>query len=194
VSTHTADGAYTGEILLFKFVGKTASPRFLYMGKIEMHFHEPTCIVLSDVDGDGYRDIVCGSVTGVASGDLRYYHNDNPVAFGFGHKRSVATPGPVQCLTAADFGGGTRSDIAVGWRQDTSSYAGGVLIYYTDLGTLPSTGVDPSGGLAINWCAALTANHFNYGIYPAYSDLMLMDLAAGVKSSATDAAIWVFIR
>ena len=91
---------------------------------------------------------------------------------------------------------GETVDLSVGLiaPKDTGSYAGGISIYYTDLGTIPPAGVDPSGGQALNWCAALTVNHFNYGTYPTYSGPMLMDIAAGVKSSPTDAAIWVFIR
>ncbi|MBW2258084.1 MAG: hypothetical protein JRI25_26270 [Deltaproteobacteria bacterium] len=159
-----------------------------------MHWHTPTSIGVLDVDMDGHLDIVCGTVTGVFTGDILYFHNDDPATFDIAYNRKVDTSGPVQCMTVGDFGGDPREDIAIGWREHTGGYAGGVSIYYTDLGTIPLTGVDPSGGYAVNWCAALTVDHFNYGIYPGYYGPMLMDLAAGVKSSPTDAAILLFIR
>jgi hypothetical protein len=195
VACKTTVGSFTGEVLLYKYKGKTASPRFEYKGKITMLMHSPTCIGISDVNGDGWKDLLVGDISGVAAGDLRYYRNEGAVTpFTFTMVRTVAAPGPVQCLNVADFGGSARSDVAVGWRADTGSYTGGVLIYFTDLGTLPLTGVDPSGGAVTNWCAALTSTNFNWGLFPAFSGTTFLDLAAGVKSSATDGALWVFIR
>src|SRR5262249_54092341 len=159
-----------------------------YKGKITMLVQSPTCIAISDVNGDGLRDIVVGDISGVAAGDVQYYQNLG--SFSFTMIRTVRAPGPVQCIAAADFGGPPRHDIAVGWRTDTGSYSGGVVIYFTDLGTLPMSGVDPSAGLITNWCAALTANNFNYGLYPTWSGAQPMDLAAGVKSSASAGALW----
>jgi prepilin-type N-terminal cleavage/methylation domain-containing protein len=192
VACHTTAGAYTGEVLIFRNKGRTASPRFQYQGKISMLSHSPTCVGLSDVNGDGMKDILVGTVSGVAQGAVRYYQNLG--SFTFSMIRTVSAPGPVQCMAIADFGGGLRNDIAIGWRTDTGSYSGGVLIYFTDLGTLPLSGIDPSAGLITNWCAALTANNFNYGLYPTWSGAQLMDLAAGIKSSANAGALWVLVR
>jgi len=192
VSCKTTAGAYTGEVLIFRNKGRTSSPRFEYKGKISMLSHSPTCVTLSDVNGDGLRDILVGDISGVAAGDVRYYQNLG--SFTFTMIRTVPAPGPVQCIAAADFGGLPRNDIAVGWRTDTGSYSGGVVIYFTDLGTLPISGVDPSAGLIRNWCAAMTTNNFNFGTYPTFAGAQLRDLAVGVKSSASAGALWVLVR
>jgi hypothetical protein len=106
----------------------------------------------------------------------------------------VDTPGIVTALIAADFGGSTRGDLAVGWHQGTAGYAGGVKFYYLDAGTLPPFGVDPSAGSLTNWVPALNANDFNYGTNPAASAPYLVDLAVGVKVSALTGAVVVFVR
>ena len=68
-------------------------------------------------------------------------------------------------------------------------------IYFTDSGTLPSVGTDPSGGGVDFMVPALNANNFNFGTFPVTpSPPFLMDLAAGVKTSATTGALVVIIR
>ena len=98
-------------------------------------------------------------------------------------------------VIAADFGGISRNDIAIGYRSNTSSYVGGTRIYFTDSGTLPLTGVDPSGGAIVNMVPAVTTADFNYGVKPFLpATPWLPDLAAGVKITATTGALVVFIR
>ena len=81
------------------------------------------------------------------------------------------------------------------YRTDASSYGGGVRIYFTDSGTLPPNGTDPSAGAVTSMVPALNANNFNYGVYPsAPAPPFLLDLAAGVKTSAATGALIVIIR
>ncbi len=109
--------------------------------------------------------------------------------------KAVDAPGIVSAVLAADFGGLSRNDIAIGWRQSTTSYVGGTRIYFTDAGTVPATGVDPSAGALVNFVPALTSNNFNFGTYPTGAPYpYLPDLAAGVKVSSTMGALVVFIR
>jgi hypothetical protein len=141
-------------------------------------------------------DIVLGVDESSATGSLRYYHNRGRLgSFQFDMMREVPTPGIPTSLVAADLGGGTGSDIAMGWRQTTTSYAGGVLIYYTDLLTLPFTGVDPSAGSITNFVPAVCSDNFNFGVEPSMpSPPYLADLATGVKSGPSTGALVVFIR
>ena len=148
-----------------------------------------------DVDGDGDRDLVAGTTRGLAVGKLLYYRNETPAAFSFSHRRTSNAPGPIQCLAVGDFGGDpARLDVAAGWRADTGSYTGGLRIFYTDVGSIVDDGTDPLPGDIINWVAAITVNNFNWGLYPAWSGTPLTDLAVGVKTTASDGAIWVLIR
>jgi hypothetical protein len=97
----------------------------------------------------------------------------------------------------ADEGGGTSiKDLVVGWRTNTSSFAGGVTIYYLDVLGLPNSGVDPSGGSIVYMVPAIAAANFNYGIYPVGSapTPYLTDLAVGVKATATTGSLVIFIR
>jgi len=107
----------------------------------------------------------------------------------------VPTPGIPTSLVAADFGGGSGTDLAMGWRDTDTGYGGGVLIYYTDLGTIPFVGVDPSAGAILNFVPAVVANNFNYGVQPVMPPPpYLTDLACGVKSGPSTGALVVFIR
>jgi hypothetical protein len=109
--------------------------------------------------------------------------------------RTVPTPGIPTSLVAGDFGGGSGTDIAMGWRQTDTNFAGGLLIYYTDILNLPFTGVDPSGGTITNFVPAVCANNFNFGVQPSMPPPpYLTDLACGMKSSPTTGALVVFIR
>jgi hypothetical protein len=107
----------------------------------------------------------------------------------------LVAPGIVASVAAADFGGDARPDVAVGFRTSTAGFGGGVLIYYTDLGTLTGPGVDPTGGSVVNFVPAITTGNFNYGVYPAAPFApYLTDLAVGVKTSDTTGALVVIIR
>ena len=192
----TKTGNYNGQVLFFKFVSKATGARFVYQSGQNFSSGAVTSLACLDIDGDGYTDVVAGTQSGSASGQLVYLHNrDLSVPMNFKPLRAVDAPGIVTSLISADFGGASGKDVAMGWRASDSDYGGGVRIYYTDLGTLPSVGVDPSGGSVFNFVPALTVNNFNYGIYPSTpSPPYLTDLAAGVKASATTGALVVFIR
>ena len=44
-----------------------------------------------------------------------------------------------------------------------------------------------------DWTAAVTSNNFNFG-NPAPAGASFPDLAVGVKSSATEGALWILLR
>ena len=188
-------GTYSGKVHIFRNLGKTSLPRFQWVMTIDLPQDMVNAVVCVDVDHDGYRDVVAGSTRGVATGRLLYLRNEIPAALTFAHRRTSNAPGPVQSLGVGDFGGNASyEDIAAGWRADVGSFSGGLRIFYTDLGTVPDDGVDPLPSDIINWVAAITVNNFNWGLYPAYSGTVLTDLAVGVKSSATEGAIWILVR
>ena len=112
----------------------------------------------------------------------------------FTNTRIQAAPGIVLSLKAQDLGGSSLRDLVVGWRATPTSFVGGVQIYFTDLLGLPIAGTDPSGGSILNMVPALTTGNFNFGANPPASPPYLLDLAAGVKISATTGALVVFIR
>jgi hypothetical protein len=147
-----------------------------------------------DVDGDGRLDVIAGTQTAANGGHLVYLR-DRTGGWVFENTRTVNAPGVVTSILAADLGGSARGDLAVGWRQGTSGYVGGVRIYYLDGGNLPPNGMDPSAGSLTNWVPAVNANDFNFGIYgPASSPPFLLDLAVGAKVSATTGSLVVYVR
>ena len=82
-----------------------------------------------------------------------------------------------------------------GFRTAEPGYAGGVRIYYLDVGNLPDNGVDPSNNAITNMCPAIASANFNYGLNTTTPPSpYLTDLAVGVKSSLTTGALVVFIR
>lgn len=192
----TRKGSYSGELLVFKNITKVNGTRFVNHADYTLSTAAVTSLTCTDVNGDGLRDIVVGTQTGIGSGTLQYWRNDNSLPFmSFSLQREVSAPGLVMSVAKADFGGLSRNDIAMGWRQNETSYVGGVLIYFTDAGTLPNTGTDPSGGSVTNMVPALTVNDFNYGVKPSVpTPPFLTDLAAGLKSSPTTGALVMFIR
>ena len=191
----TRRGDYSGQVLFFKGANKNTTPHFTFMSGFGYANDAFTSLAITDVDGDGNLDVVAGSQNGSGTGRLIYLRDTNPATFSFAHTKAVDAPGVVTALLAADYGGSSRNDIAIGWRQSGTSYVGGVRIYFTDAGTLPNLGVDPSAGTLANFVPALTANNFNYGVYPSGAPTpYLADLAAGVKISSTMGALVVFIR
>lgn len=188
-------GTYTGKVHVFKNLGRTSSPRFKWMMTVDLPQDQVNAVVVVDVDHDGNRDIVAGSTRGVAIGKLIFLRNEDPSSLSFANRRVSDAPGPVQSLAVGDFGGSASyEDIAAGWRADIGSYAGGLRLYYTDTGSVPDDGVDPLPTDITNWVAAITVNNFNWGLYPSFSGATLTDLAVGVKSSATEGAIWILVR
>lgn len=185
---------FSGQVVFFKFVSKSASPHFAYMSTVTLPTDAVTAITVVDVNGDGRKDVVVGTQNSTSSGNLIYLQNTVPALFTFTVTQTVGAPGIVTSMLTADLGGTAQSDIALGFRQSTSTYAGGLRIYYLDSPSLPSGGTDPSGGAVTNMVPALTSSNFNFGANPAPSAPFLADVAAGVKSSATTGALVVFIR
>jgi hypothetical protein len=131
----------------------------------------------------------------VATGSVQYWRNSTIPAFDFARVTRLVAPGIVASVAAADFGGDARPDVAIGFRESTTGFGGGVRIYYTDLGTLTGSGVDPTGGSVVNFVPAITTGNFNFGAYPAAPyPPYLADLAVGVKSSDTGGALVVITR
>jgi hypothetical protein len=190
----TRTGTYSGQVLFFKGVSKASSPHFLYMSKVDLSSDQVNAMVVVDVNNNGTPDVVVGSQDGVASGNLIYLHNQTPAIFDFNIRKVIAAPGIVTAIGVGDFGGLVSTDVVVGFRQSTSTYAGGVRLYYLDSRTLPSIGTDPSNGALVNWVPATTVNNFNFGANPAAVSPFLTDFAIGVKSGATTGALVVFIR
>lgn len=193
----TKTGTYSGSLEFFRFSTKVNGARFLSAGSFSTPGMAITALTVLDVDGDGLLDVVCGVQDGSGSGKLQFWRNTGMFGsnFTFQMVRQVNAPGIVQSLVTADLGGAASKDIAMGWRLNETSYVGGVLIYYTDLGTLPAYGVDPSAGAVTNMVPALTANNFNFGVQPSTPAApYLTDLAAGVKVTALTGALYVFIR
>ncbi|MBI1799557.1 MAG: VCBS repeat-containing protein [Candidatus Eisenbacteria bacterium] len=192
----TRTGSYSGQVMVFKNVSKTTGNRFIYQFSITLALEAATCLTITDINGDGNLDIVAGTQNGVAGGKLDYFKNATVAgSFAFVLGRQIDAPGIPLSLISADLGGSSRGDLVLGYRADASSYGGGIRIYFTDSGTLPPTGTDPSSGSIVNMVPALNSNNFNYGIYPSTpAPPYLLDIAAGVKNSATTGALVVFIR
>jgi prepilin-type N-terminal cleavage/methylation domain-containing protein len=192
----TRTGSYSGQILVFKNVSKTSGNRFVYQTGVTIPDEAITQLALTDVDNDGKLDIVTGSQTSATGGKIDWFKNGSVAGvFVFSLVRRVDAPGIVLSLIASDIGGASRNDLTVGYRLDQSSYGGGIRIYYTDTGTIPPVGTDPSNGSIVNMVPALNSNNFNYGTYPSTpAPPFLNDLAAGIKTSATTGALVVFIR
>jgi prepilin-type N-terminal cleavage/methylation domain-containing protein len=195
VAARTIDGNYSGQLYFLKNMGKTASPVFLYANGYTLASDQPTSIAVADIDADGHPDIVLGSRSGVNTGTVQYWRNTTPLSFGFTQTARLDAPGIVATVAAADLGGGARPDVAIGYRTSSTGFGGGVRIFYTDLGTITGSGVDPTGGTVMNFVPAITTGNFDYGVYPyAPFPPYLTDLAVGVKTSDVTGALVVIIR
>jgi prepilin-type N-terminal cleavage/methylation domain-containing protein len=192
----TRTGTYSGQVIIYKGTNKSTTPHFLFAAAMTFPLDAFTSITAVDADGDGLIDLVAGSQTGNSTGKMRLLHNITTAGVTtFVNSRTVDAPGVVCSLASADFGGNAaRGDVAMGFRQSSASFVGGVRIYFLDSGTLPSSGVDPSSGSTTNWVPALNANDFNFGANPSATAPFLPDLAAGVKITSTTGALVVFVR
>jgi hypothetical protein len=114
----------------------------------------------------------------------------------FAFQRFYTAPGIPLSLMATDLGGVVgHDDLVMGWRENETSYVGGVRILSLDSGRLPAVDTDPSAGSVSNMVPALTVNNFNFGVQPAMPlPLYLSDVAAGIKVTALTGALVVFIR
>ena len=160
-----------------------------------MYTDAVTSLAVTDVNRDGYADILVGTQTSTNGGNILQY-NANPFSmWNFTNVRNHRALGIVMALSATDLGGGRGRDLDVGWRDNTSSFGGGVEIYFLDLGVLPGGGTDPSAGAVVNMVPAMTNGNFNYGVQPALPvPPYLNDLAVGVKTTLAGGALVVFIR
>jgi prepilin-type N-terminal cleavage/methylation domain-containing protein len=194
VCTHTSD--YNGQVIVYENRGRTTGNRFVYRYGVGYGGEAPSAVTTLDADGDGWKDIFVGTQRSTSQGRVWQFRNTGLVSlYTFSIIRAVDPGGIVQSLCPADFGGATRNDLAVGYRTSTTGYGGGIRIFYMDLGIIPNSGVDPSGGSVVNMVPALASANFNYGLNvqaPPYP--YLADLAAGVKASATTGALVVFVR
>lgn len=191
----TKTGNYTGQVLYFQNMGKLAlGNRFLFRQAVSLGGLAATALASSDLDGDGYQDIMVGTQNGTSSGSLIYLKNNG--LWGFSTIKVVNAPGIVMSMAAADMGGGLSvKDLVVGYRGSTADYSGGVRIYYLDVGGIPDNGVDPSGGSIVNMVPAVATANFNYWTYPSGAPSpSYTDLAVGVKTSISAGDLWVFIR
>lgn len=195
VTCRTINSSFSGQLLFLRNQGKTASPVFLYYSGYTLTGDLPTSVAVADVDGDGHPDVVVGTRSGTAAGSIQYWRNTLPGTLGFTQMARLVAPGLVSSVAAADFGGDSRPDVALGYRTSSTGFGGGVRIFYTDLGTLTGSGVDPTGGSVANFVPAITTGDFNYGVYPyAPFGPYLSDLAIGVKTSDVTGALVVIIR
>lgn len=192
----TRTGSYSGQLMVFKHVSNLDGARFVYQWGYDLGSDAVTSIVCFDIDGDGRKDIFVGTQSGTGQGHLQQWGNQyDGVTWKFQLDRQVNAPGIVLSLASADFGGATGSDLAVGYRDNTGTYAGGLRVYFCESGKIPSLGTDPSGGSVVNMVPALTIGNYNFGIKPALPPPpYLMDLAAGVKITTSTGALVVYIR
>src|SRR5439155_11314723 len=149
------------------------------------------------VDYDTLTDLIVGVQTATNAGQLREYKNMLVAGIiNFAYQRTYTAPGIPLSLVATDLGGVVgHDDLAMGWRQDETSYVGGIRVLSLDLGRLPTTDTDPSSGSVVNMVPALTVNNFNYGVKPVTPlPPYLMDVAAGIKITTLTGALVVFIR
>jgi prepilin-type N-terminal cleavage/methylation domain-containing protein len=192
----TRTGSYSGQLLFFKHVSNIDGARFVYQCGYDLDSDAVTSVVCFDIDGDGKQDTIVGTQHSLSQGNLQQWGNKyDGVIWKFEMDREVNAPGIVMSMASADFGGSVRGDLAVGYRDNASSYVGGVRIYFCDAGKIPSSGNDPSGGSVAHMVPAVTLGNYNYGVRPALpAPPYLTDLAAGVKITATTGALVVFIR
>jgi prepilin-type N-terminal cleavage/methylation domain-containing protein len=192
----TRDGTYSGQLMFFKFVSKVNGARFIYQCGYTLAQDAVTSVVCFDIDGDGKQDAIVGTQKNLTQGQLQQWGNKYAAGvWTFDKEHEVNAPGIVQALATADFGGSTSGDLAVGYRADASTYVGGVRIYFCDSGKIPALGADPSAGSVTNMVPALTTADFNYGVKPSLpTPPYLIDLAAGVKITASTGALVVYIR
>ena len=192
----TSTGATGGQLLLLHSNGKTSgSSRFTLQGSYSLTA-PVTALTVARVDFDTLLDVVIGIQTAADQGKLQCWLNTSVAgSLSMTLSQVVDAPGLVTALASGDMGGlSSRTDLVMGWRATTTSFVGGLRVFYLDSGAIPSSGTDPSGGSVTNWVPTLTINNFNYGVKPPADPPYLTDFAAGIKSSSTTGAVIVFVR
>ena len=189
---------YTGQLLIFKNNGKSSGSSRFTLSQLHPIAGTVTSIAPTRVDFDTLTDIVIGVQTGFGAGELQEFRNSTVAGIvNFSFQRRVAAPGIPLSLIATDLGGiPGHDDLAMGWRENETSFVGGIQVYSLDSGKVPGAGgTDPSSGSIINMVPALTSSNFNYGVQPVTPlGPYLTDVAAGVKITSLTGALVVFIR
>src|SRR5262249_41583663 len=88
-----------GKLHVFEKVG-TASGTFVVLRHTYDLTGEGNAVVITDVDGDGLKDIVVGTKTNSNQGKLEYWHNDGSLSFS--NSKTVVAPGIVLSIAAAE--------------------------------------------------------------------------------------------
>ncbi|MBI5837908.1 MAG: VCBS repeat-containing protein [Candidatus Eisenbacteria bacterium] len=189
----TRTGPYTGQILAFQGTGRTHGSR-LHLAWSTTLAGQVTAVQVGDMNLDGHPDIVAGTITGAASGNIEYYRGDG--SMNFSHIETVPTPGQVQSLVVANLGGDPNPDVAIGYEGTSGGYSGGTRIYDTVTGGwILGGGTDPSAGAQPYWTPALVVGDFNFGVQPSMPPApYLPDLATAVKSGAGTGAVVIYVR
>jgi len=183
-----------GKLHIIERTGNTNGSRFNLKRTYDLT-GEGNALVITDVDGDTYPDIIVGTHTAVNGGKLEFWRNDGSGGLSFTNSRTVDAPGIVLSLGTADYGGISRNDLAMGFVDSETSNAGGVRIYILDSGTLPTSGTDPSSGTGASYMTtAITVNNFNNGDNPLGTGTQFTDLAVAQKPTPTTGQVIIFIR
>jgi prepilin-type N-terminal cleavage/methylation domain-containing protein len=191
----TSTGTYSGEVIVLDNIGRTNGSRFRYRNMITLSTDNPKTLAVTDVDGDGYPDIVLGTKTSTTAGRILVYRNTHTTStWTYTASQSFSAPGAVLSMAAADLGGSSSADIAVGYVTNTSSGTGGVRIFYNVGGAISTTSVDPSAGTVTKQVVALTTGNFNYSSNPSTAGPYRTDLAICWRSSSFLAYFVMYTR
>ena len=193
----TKTGTYTGQLMIFRNNGKSAGTSRFTLAQSFALAGVVTCIAPAKVDFDTLTDLIVGIQTAVGAGELQEFKNLTFAGLiNVAYQRKYSAPGIPLSLVATDLGGiSGHDDLALGWRENETSYVGGIRVLSLDFGRLPTLDTDPSNGSVTNMVPALTFNNFNYGVQPSTPlPPYLSDVAAGIKVTALTGALVVFIR
>ncbi len=191
----TSTGTYSGQVIVLDNVGRTNGSRFRYRNLFTLSTDNPRQLAVTDVDGDGYPDIVLGTKTSATAGRVLVYRNTHATStWTYSLNQSFSAPGCVLSMAVADLGGSSASDVAIGYVSNTTSGAGGVRIFYNVGGTISTSSVDPSGGTVTKQVVAMTTGNFNYSSSPATAGPYKTDLAICWRSSSWVGYFVVYTR